>query len=56
MQVCDLLREGKTTGDIAAALHISENTCKRHLENIYKKFGVSRRKDLMDLLNLLFRT
>jgi DNA-binding CsgD family transcriptional regulator len=56
MQVCDLLREGKNTGDIAAALHISENTCKRHLENIYKKFGVSRRKDLMDLLNLLFRT
>jgi DNA-binding CsgD family transcriptional regulator len=55
-QLCDLLREGKNTRDIANALHISENTCKRHLENIYKKFGVSRRADLMDLLNLLFRT
>lgn len=54
-QVCDLLREGKNTRDIAALLQISENTCKRHLENIYKKCGVSRRKDLMNLLELLFR-
>jgi DNA-binding CsgD family transcriptional regulator len=49
-QICGLIIRGFDNKQIAAELAISEHTGKRHLENIYKKLGVSRRKELIDLL------
>lgn len=42
-EVAMLLVEGKSNGEIAAALGISERTVKGHLTNIYSKYHVSRR-------------
>ena len=38
--------KGKTNQEIAAYLHISANTVKLHLSNIYQKLGISSRKEL----------
>lgn len=38
-----LLYEGKSNGDIAQALFISESTVKTHLYNIFRKMGVKNR-------------
>lgn len=45
--VVDLLFEGKTNKQIAAALHISERTVEFHLNNIYTKFQVNSRVELI---------
>jgi DNA-binding CsgD family transcriptional regulator len=50
-QVCGLIVRQMENKAIAQELGISEHTCKRHIENIYKKFGVSRRRDLLKLLS-----
>ncbi|MCC8167310.1 MAG: LuxR C-terminal-related transcriptional regulator [Planctomycetes bacterium] len=39
-EVAALVLQGKTTLDIAAALDISERTAKKHLSNVFRKFGV----------------
>jgi DNA-binding CsgD family transcriptional regulator len=49
-QICCLLVQQLDNKAIAEHLGISEHTCKRHIENIYRKFGVSRRRDLLKLL------
>jgi DNA-binding CsgD family transcriptional regulator len=41
--VVELVAEGKTNTEIAAALWIAPSTVKKHLENIYAKIGVGRR-------------
>lgn len=44
------LIKGKTYRMIAGELHVSENTVKTHVKNIYSKAGVQSRTELMNLL------
>ncbi|HMN60179.1 MAG TPA: LuxR C-terminal-related transcriptional regulator [Anaerolinea sp.] len=46
-EVVNLLRQGKTNRQIAAALHITERTVEFHLNNIYAKFQVRSRVELV---------
>ncbi|NJM41474.1 MAG: helix-turn-helix transcriptional regulator, partial [Anaerolineae bacterium] len=46
-EVTNLLRVGNGNKQIAAALSISERTVEFHLKNIYKKFQVSSRVELI---------
>ena len=46
-EVLDLLREEKTTGEIAYALSISEVTVRRHISEIVKKLRVRDRKEVL---------
>jgi ATP/maltotriose-dependent transcriptional regulator MalT len=43
LQVLRLVAEGKTNRAIAAELHLSDHTVRRHLQNIFDKIGVSSR-------------
>lgn len=45
--VVELLLEGKSNKQIAAALHITENTVEFHFKNIYRKYQVSSRTELI---------
>jgi DNA-binding CsgD family transcriptional regulator len=49
-EIVALLLKGLANGEIAAQLHISENTLKTHLRRIYPKFGVARKKELLSLV------
>jgi DNA-binding CsgD family transcriptional regulator len=55
----EVLRElslGGSYGDIARALFVTENTVKTHLTSIYRKLGVDRRADALQVardLNLV---
>lgn len=49
-EIAALLIQGKTYRMIAAELHVSENTIKTHIKNIYTKVGVQSRTELMNLL------
>ena len=40
-----LLAEGRSNAQIAAALHLSENTVKFHVRNVFAKLGVSNRTE-----------
>jgi DNA-binding CsgD family transcriptional regulator len=42
-EILDLVAEGRTNAEIAAALWISPGTVRRHLENMYAKLGVHTR-------------
>jgi len=42
-QLMDLLAVGHTNAQIARRLDVSEGTVRRHLENIYRRLGVSSR-------------
>jgi DNA-binding CsgD family transcriptional regulator len=46
-EVVELLLQGKSNKQIAAALHIAERTVEFHLKNIYAKFKVSSRVELI---------
>jgi len=46
-EVVNLLRQGKTNRQIAAALHITERTVEFHLNNIYSKYQVRSRVELV---------
>ncbi len=50
MEITALLLKGRTNREIAAGLYISENTLKTHLRNIYHKFGVGQKKELLELV------
>lgn len=47
--IFDLYITGKTTKEIMAELHITENTLKFHNKNIYGKLGISSRKELVKI-------
>jgi len=49
-EIISLLLRGMTNKEIAARLYISENTLKTHLKNIYPKFGVSHKRELLFLV------
>ncbi len=49
-QVATLLLQGKTYKKIADELYISENTVKTHIKNIYSKYEVRSRGELIDLI------
>lgn len=44
-KVLSLLAQGLSNAQIAAALHLSENTVKFHLRNLFAKLGVSNRTE-----------
>jgi ATP/maltotriose-dependent transcriptional regulator MalT len=44
LQVLKHLATGKSINQIGAELHISQNTMKTHLRNIYRKMAVDGRK------------
>ena len=46
----ELITLGRSHGDIATALGISERTSKFHLGNLLTKLGAESRNDLMRLL------
>ena len=48
-QVASLLLQGKTYRTIAGELHISENTVKYYVKNIYSKFNIQSRAELIDI-------
>jgi len=43
----NLITNGKTNKEIANELHISLNTVKTHISNLYQKLNVSNRKELL---------
>lgn len=49
-QVVELLVDGKSYKEIAEELFISLNTVKTHINNIYPKLGVSRRHEIVKLM------
>jgi DNA-binding CsgD family transcriptional regulator len=49
-EVVQLLLSGKSNREIAAALHITEHTVKTHTRNIYAKYAVRTRAELISSL------
>ncbi len=49
-EVLDRLLMGQSRKQIAADLHVSENTVKTHVKHIYEKLGVSGREEIQALL------
>ncbi|HBK53503.1 MAG TPA: helix-turn-helix transcriptional regulator, partial [Syntrophomonas wolfei] len=49
-EVLRLILGGKTNKAIAAELFISENTVKTHVKNIYSKYNVSSRAEIISTL------
>jgi DNA-binding NarL/FixJ family response regulator len=45
LQVLSLVARGLTNAEVAAQLHVSTNTIKFHLRNIYQQLGVSNRTE-----------
>ena len=48
-EVLTQLSLGGSYGDIARALYVTENTVKTHLASIYRKFGVERRAEALEV-------
>jgi len=48
-EIAGLVLSGKSNRDIAAQVHISPETVKKHIYNIYQKTGVKNRLQLMNL-------
>jgi DNA-binding NarL/FixJ family response regulator len=44
--VLGLLQDGSSNAEIAAALHVGVETVRTHVRNIYRKLGVSSRREL----------
>lgn len=45
-EIVHLIQQGRSNGEIAAELFISETTVKKHVSNIFEKTGVKRREEL----------
>ncbi|MCP4217538.1 MAG: response regulator transcription factor [bacterium] len=52
-EILDLLLQGKSNKDIEDELYISINTVKAHVYNVFQKFGVKSRLQLMHFLKEL---
>ena len=50
-EVVELLMQGSDNQSMATALGISPNTLKTHLRKIYRKYGVSKRSELLALIS-----
>ena len=50
-EVLEHLRQGRAPKTIAKVLFVSENTVRFHIRNIYQKFGVHSRTQLMELFD-----
>ena len=53
MIIMNLVKQGLTNQKISSELEISVNTVKYHLKNLYKKFGVSNRVEVINRYNEL---
>ena len=51
-EITILAAEGKSYDEIAQLLFISKYTVKRHIHNIYQKFEISTRAELMRLVRV----
>lgn len=51
LEVAELLAKGMSNQAISENLHISINTVKSHIKNIYGKLGISNRLQLMNILS-----
>lgn len=49
-EITALLFKGKTYRMVAGELHLSENTVKTHIKNIYSKFKIQSRAELVSLM------
>lgn len=47
LEIAGLIVEGKSNGEIAQVLFISEATVKKHISNIFEKTGAARREELV---------
>ena len=47
LEIAGLIAEGKSNGEIAEQLYISETTVKKHVSNIFEKMGIGRREELL---------
>jgi DNA-binding NarL/FixJ family response regulator len=47
--VLELLQQGRSNAEIAAALHVGVETVRTHARRIYRKLGVRSRRDLANL-------
>ena len=51
MQIVNLIRKGDATKEIADVLGVSKHTVEAHRKNIYKKLGVQKSTEMIELLN-----
>lgn len=49
-QIASLIIQGSTYKQVAGTLHVSENTVKTHVKNIYAKYNVQNRNQLLHLM------
>ncbi|WP_445324332.1 helix-turn-helix transcriptional regulator [Pseudobacillus sp. FSL P4-0506] len=49
-KVCKLLQTGLTNQEMADHLFVSLHAIKKHLQNIYKKLGVTNRTSLLSFI------
>jgi DNA-binding NarL/FixJ family response regulator len=52
-EVLELLGEGSTNPEIAAALHLSRHTVKEHTSSVYRKLGVRNRTEAVQVAQRL---
>jgi len=48
-QILDLIGQHLTNKEIAKELHVSDSTVKTHINNIYRKTGITSRKEAYSL-------
>lgn len=51
LEILELVLNGKSNDMVAKEVHLSVNTIKYHLKNVYSKLGVANRKEAKDLMS-----
>jgi DNA-binding CsgD family transcriptional regulator len=54
--ILELVNKGMKNDEICDVIHISENTLRTHLKNIYRKIGRSKREDLASMNQTILHT